>query len=132
VLFFTGVIGGHRGAAAGTESQARANQSTQTSALKSTVDLEPFVVNLADPETARYLKVKMVIELNNETMKAQVDKLKPKIQDTIILLLTSKTFEQIRDGKGKQKLKQELTLRLNEILGAGAVSDVLFTEFIVS
>ncbi len=132
VLFLTGIIGGGKKAAHGPENPAHAAKPAEPEAPKATVDLDPFVVNLADVEQARYLKVKMVIELTSENLKPQMEKLKPKIQDTIILLLTSKTYDQIRDGKGKLKLKQELTLRLNEILGTNAVGDVLFTEFIVS
>lgn len=94
--------------------------------------LEPFMVNLADMDQSRFLKVTIVIELTDEKLVEQVKLLKNNIRDAIINLLSSKSYIQIRSSKGKLRLKQELTKRLNEIFQANAVNDILFTDFIVS
>jgi len=133
VLFFTGVIGGgDEEVDVNSADPAQAAQPVQPTRVLPTVALEPFVVNLADTETTRFLKITVVIELTNENLVDQIEQLKDKIRDSIITLLSSRTFNQIRDSKGKLKLKQEMTLRLNEILGTNAVNDVLFTDFIIS
>ncbi|MDP8221960.1 MAG: flagellar basal body-associated FliL family protein [Candidatus Lernaella stagnicola] len=97
-----------------------------------TVPLESFVVNLSDAEQSRFLKVTIVIELTREDLAEEVEKRTQKIKDAVITLLSSKSVAQVRDSKGKLKLKQEITLRLNEILGGNSVSEILFTEFIIS
>lgn len=131
VLFLTGVIGGGGGTEDGSD-PAQAVKPLSPDQVKPTVSLETFVVNLADAEVTRFLKISLVIELADGSLSDQVEARKSKIRDAIITLLSSQTFAQIRDSKGKLKLKQDLTLRLNEVLGTNAVSDVLFTEFIIS
>jgi flagellar FliL protein len=95
------------------------------------VQLKPFIVNLADVEQDRYLKVTVELELRDEEVKISCDKQIARIQDILISLFSSKQFEQVRDIKGKIKLRQEIVIRINEVLGDKAVNHVYFTEFIV-
>lgn len=134
ILFATGIIGG------GGDEEIDPNAADPNQAIKPAkpvkampaVALEPFVVNLADTDQTRFLKVTIVIELTDEKLVEQVELVKNNIRDAIINLLSSKTYIQIRNSKGKLRLKQELTQRLNEIFQTNAVNDVLFTDFIVS
>lgn len=95
--------------------------------------LDAFVVNLMDRETVakRYLKVTMALEVGDEEAKAKVEKHKTQLRDTIILLLTAQGFKDIGSIEGKLGLKQEVLSRTNQILGAGTVNRVYFTEFVV-
>ena len=132
-LFAFGIIGG--GGQTDEMAPPDAEQpvkSADPTVVLPTVALESFVVNLADVEQTRFLKVTIVIELTQEDVAEEVEKRKQKIKDAVITLLSSKSVAQVRDSKGKLKLKQEITLRLNEILGTNSVSEVLFTQFIIS
>jgi flagellar FliL protein len=133
-LWFFGVLGGGKAKPAehGSTDPGEAAKPVDPAVVLPTVALEPFVVNTADVDQNRFLKVTVVVELSKADMVPQLEKRKDKVKDAIITLISSKTVVQVRDSKGKLKLKQEITLRLNEILGTNAVSDILFTEFIIS
>lgn len=94
-------------------------------------EMDSFVVNLADKDTSRYLKTTLHLELGNPELGHQMEGRTPQIRDAIISLLSSKSFDDVADVKGKVKLRKEIILRLNDILGDGAVTQVFFTDFIV-
>ena len=56
---------------------------------------------------------------------------KPQLKDTVLLLLSSHSFEEIRSVEGKIELKQALLSRINQVLGGGVVHRIYFTEFVV-
>jgi flagellar FliL protein len=95
--------------------------------------LDFFVVNLLDKTNIakRYLKVTLALEVGDEEAKAKVEKHKTQLRDSIILLLTSQAFQDISSVEGKLGLKQEVMNRANLVLGAGMVSRIYFTEFVV-
>jgi len=57
--------------------------------------------------------------------------LKPKLRDNILDLLTAKTFAELMDTGGKQKLRDEVAMRLNAFLTKGKIVRVYFTEFVI-
>ncbi len=95
------------------------------------VPLEPFVVNLADPMGRRYLKMTLDVEVLDEAASADLATAMPKVKDSLLLLLSSKSFEDIGSMDRKLELKNEIVDRLNLVLGKGRVRNVYFTEFVV-
>ena len=95
------------------------------------VPLEPFIVNLSDSQGKRFLKVAITLELNTPEVHAEVNENIQKITDSILILLSSKTFEDIYSVQGKFKLKDEITTRVNRFLVLGHVKDAYFTEFVI-
>lgn len=95
--------------------------------------MEPFIVNLLDNDSERYLKVAMQLELNEQKTADELRRLNPMLRDTILDLLTSKTYREMLDPLGKQRLRDEIATRMNMILeqGKGRVSKVYFTEFVI-
>ena len=93
--------------------------------------LKPFVVNLADKNSRRYLKVTMKLELSNEELLEEVDKRRAQIRDTILTLLSSKTVKEIGDFDGKFLLRQDIIKRVNFNLVTGQVTKVYWEEFVV-
>lgn len=95
--------------------------------------MDPFIVNLIDNEGERYLKVVMQLELSDQLMLEDVKKINPKIRDAILELLAAKTYKEMIDPLGKQKLRDEITMRLNLIINSpkGKVVKVYFTEFVI-
>ncbi len=95
------------------------------------VSLDPFIVNLADKDARRYLKVKMALEVSNKDVADEVKKRMPEIRDVITLILSSKTYADLSTIDGKLALKTAIINRLNAILVTGKVTNVYFTEFVV-
>ena len=93
--------------------------------------LDVFIVNLAGTAGERYLKVTMELELKDSSLTSELEKRKPQVRDTILLLLSSKTFEDVATFKGKTKIRNQITARLNGILMPGSIKKVYFTEFVV-
>lgn len=94
--------------------------------------LEPFVVNLADARGKRYLKIKIALELEESpTVKAKAEELVPKMQDMVIMVLTSLSFEDVMAPEGKIRIKEELLERFNQILRPDRVKNIYFTDFVI-
>lgn len=95
-----------------------------------TMPLDPFLVNLADKESRRYLKLKVELEVDREATAKELEKFTPNIRDALILLLSSKTYLDISSFEGKQQLKDEIKQRVAALPGGKKVSNVFFTEFV--
>lgn len=93
--------------------------------------MEAFIVNIADGNGERYLKLVIQLEVSDQTIIPELEQLKPKLRDTILDLLTAKTHKDIMDLSGKQRLREDIAGRVNNILSKGKVTKVYFTDFVV-
>ena len=93
--------------------------------------MDPFVVNLAGSSGKRFLKVTVTMELSSPEVNPEFEENLQKITDSILVLLSSKSFEDVYSVQGKFKLKDEIVTRVNRFLVVGHVKDAYFTEFIV-
>jgi flagellar FliL protein len=95
--------------------------------------LEPFVVNIRDNTDIRYLKLKVEFEVvaEGKEVKAELDPYLPKLRDSILMLLTSKSLQDVQDLPGKSRLRQEIMSSASRILPRGKVNQVFFTDFVV-
>lgn len=93
------------------------------------VALPPFVVNLADPSARRYLKIVLNVEMtsNPELLEAN----QAKIRDALLMLLSTKTSQDLSTLEGKILLRKEIVDRLNQALGQSKVARVYFTDFVI-
>ena len=104
---------------------------TQPAENLQTAVLDPFLVNLADPLGKRYIKVTFEVEIIDPKVAEELVKQKPKIRDSIITLLSSKTYADLAPPESKLELKNEIVSRLNQILGGPKVKRVFFTEMVI-
>ena len=93
--------------------------------------LNTFVVNLAGSGGKRFLRVKMSLELKNQTTAERLKKQLPRIQDKILTILSTKKFQDISTVKGKSDLRAEIAATIDTIFSKGAVTNVYFTEFVI-
>ncbi|MEN6373995.1 MAG: flagellar basal body-associated protein FliL [Smithella sp.] len=93
--------------------------------------MEPFIVNLIDNEGERYLKVVLQLELSDQSSVEELNLIKPKVRDSILDLLSSKTYKEMMDPIGKQRLRDEVAMRTNAYLTKGKILKVYFTEFVI-
>lgn len=92
--------------------------------------LEPFLINLSDQETRRYLKVKVELEVDQEKSMKELEKSIPRMRDALILLLGSKAYGELSTADGKRRLKEEILQRLAQVPGGKKIKNVFFTEFV--
>src|SRR5574343_937775 len=96
--------------------------------------VEPFVVNLSGGPTAPMLQLEMQAELYDEAAKTNFKAYMPKIRSAVILLLSSKSEEEVASAEGKVKLRAQIKRIMNESMDAAEeepVESVLFTSFII-
>jgi flagellar FliL protein len=101
----------------------------------SVVELEPFVVNLADQEDDRYLRVTVRVVVDGKAVPAEEESgmslERARLRDRILTLLTGKSAEEITTFEGKEALRLEIGAEITPLLPENRVLDVLFTEFLV-
>ena len=93
--------------------------------------MDTFIVNLVDPHGKKYLKLRLELELSVEELRMEVDRRMPQFKDTILTLLSSKTYEDVSSLEGKLQLRAEMMSMLNQYLKSGSITSIYFTEFIV-
>ena len=112
------------------------DKSAETEAAKAEAEeldiypLNTFVVNLVGSGGRRYLKVKITLEIP-ALEKGNIDKNLHKIRDSLLILLSNKTLENVMGAEGKYALREEVKVRLDRLLGKGLVRDIYFVEFVV-
>lgn len=95
------------------------------------IEFMPVVVNLNEPEGARYLKIQLYVQLANSRRSDDVEKAKPIMRDAFIRELSDLNFRQTMGNKAKLSIKRRLLKRFNETMGADVAVDIHITQFIV-
>lgn len=96
------------------------------------VPMETFLVNLAGARGNKLVKINMELEVDGPKVEEELDKRKPQIRDIIIILLSSKTYDQMTTRQGKEALRDEVKDTVNSFLVRGKIKKVFFTDFIVN
>ena len=97
--------------------------------------MEEFVVNLADQDESRYIKVNLVLEVESKGKaggghgESSENPEEAKARDAIISCLSKKEYDELIPEKGKEKLKEDLKTSLNEVLKESKVAEIYFTSF---
>jgi len=112
----------------GNESSAAASEGTR---VKSTLHLETFVLNLADPDERSYLRVGVDLGLNREPKRGEELAPVAEVRDTILGVLAEAKVDALMTVEGKTKLKQDLLHALQQRVPQLGVEEVYFTEFLI-
>jgi len=102
--------------------------------VKAVLRLESFLVNLADPEQNRFLRLGIELGLEKELPKAEGEGNSlpmARVRDTVLGVLTTWQSSALLAPDGKAKLKEELLRALRERVPELAVSEIYFTDFLV-
>jgi len=95
------------------------------------MDLDPFLLNLADRDELRFLKVSIKLELDRPEETTDFQLKVPAIRDALLVLLSSKESQLLRTVNGKRRIREEIMARVNTVMNKGKVSNVYFTDFII-
>jgi flagellar FliL protein len=122
--------------------EAKAGEATESEEQKITdmlgksavLPLEPFVVNLADADAARYLRIRITLLVDDKTKAkelAENQALQLKVRDVILQSLTVKTSRDLINEAGKNKLRHEIQEKISVYFQEPKLVDVMFTEFVI-
>ncbi len=98
------------------------------------VDMEPFVVNLADENGKRFLRVNMKLLTWDEEQAAEMKEdavINARVRSAILELLSLQYAAPLVTPEGKEELKKAIAERVAETSEELKVTDVLFVEFVV-
>lgn len=126
------VLGQKQGTAHAAEREPAAEEVRSVGPI---LPFEPLVVNLrgtaADPDSARYLKITVQLEVKNDEAKVEVEKSLVPIRSRLLVLFTGLTLEDATRPGAVEQLQERAKQIVNELLGADQVEHVYFTEFVV-
>lgn len=77
-----------------------------------------LVVNYGGAGKAKYIKAEMSLRVEDMHAASEVSHHMPAIRDALIMLISSMTDEQMSTGEGKELMRQEALIRVNETLEA--------------
>lgn len=125
---------GHKGE----EGKAAEHKAKEPAGPPVFVVMDPFVVNLAEPDNTRYLQVGITYEVKDAAAAEEMKQLTPIIRSRILMVLSSKNVADLSHIEGKQKLMDELvdlarvTLKEREDKDASkGIRDVHFSSFVI-
>lgn len=99
--------------------------------VKKIIELQPFVVNLADREDSRYLRMSVSIGVG-ETKEEKPDPiLLTRVRNAMLAVLTTKTADEILTPQGKSILRKELLKAARAAIEEPHIEALYITDFIV-
>jgi flagellar FliL protein len=114
--------------------KAAAAEKVKKETVQGALNLEPFLVNLADKDAVRFVKVSFRLGISEKGAEEEIGKDKVFLaaaRDSILTLLTAKTSEEILTLEGKEHLRQEVQSRLNPLMPKGKILEVYIVDFVV-
>ena len=97
------------------------------------LDVPEVLVNLVNMpgERVQYLKVKVVLEVKDQPLMAQIAPTMPRVTDLFQTYLRELRPADLNGSVGLFRLKEELTRRVNAAISPSQVNAVLFKEIII-
>jgi len=123
------MFGGHAKPEAAAAAAAAAKETKPVVFL----DMPDVLVNLSSggSDRTQYLKVKVTLELPDQTMSAQIQPVMPRLMDAFQTYLRELRPTDLDGSAGLYRLKEELTRRVNAAIAPGHINAVLFKEIVI-
>ena len=112
------------------ENKTQKEEETKPEEVGKVIPLETFIVNLAGSKGRKVLKVNMELEVKGQEIIQEIDNRKAQIRDFIIIILSSKSYDEVSTKEGKDALRNEIKDNVNSFLSKGKIMNVYFTELI--
>jgi flagellar FliL protein len=112
------------------------------------IDMSTKIINLVDPGGRKYIRLTLVVEFAPDNpeynqlpaeekaaylteMETKLKARMPIMDDTVITLLSTKTYEDLYTAEGKEKLRLEMLETMSKKLPDLHILSIYFTEFVV-
>ncbi|MBY0554645.1 flagellar basal body-associated FliL family protein [bacterium] len=112
------------------EHQTQVEEQAKPEEVGKVIPLETFIVNLAGSKGRKVLKVNMELEVKGQEVIQEIENRKAQIRDFIIIILSSKSYDEVSAKEGKDALRNEIKDNINSFLSKGKIINVYFTELI--
>ena len=99
--------------------------------VKQVIELPPFIVNLADTEQARYLRMSVSLGVAGEGGEKPDQLFITRVRNAMLAVLSEKNSEQILTVEGKTKLRKELLQAAKAASEEPEVMAIYITDFII-
>ena len=105
------------------------------SEVKHVIELQPFIVNLADEDEARYLRLTVSLGVSGGEGGKEEEKPDPlfttRVRNSLLAMLTTKHSKDVLTSDGKAKLRKELLKAAQAASEEPEVHAIYITDFIV-
>jgi flagellar FliL protein len=123
---------GHAAPASAADAAAGEHGEGQPVPAVAFVDMPDLIVNLrSESPRLRYLKLRLSLEVADAPAAEAVKQLMPRVMDSFQLYLRALTLDEVQGAAGMQRLKEELTARVNLAVEPTPVTAVLLKEMLV-
>ena len=95
------------------------------------VELQPFIVNLADREEPKYLRMTVSLGIGEGSEEKPDPLFTTKVRNAILAIVTTKTADQILTVEGKTELRKEMLSAARSVVDKPEVYAIYITDFIV-
>lgn len=95
------------------------------------VPIPELVLNLADEDELRYLRVGAAVILEEGAVAADFEPNAPIVSDIMVDLLSSKTIADLRAPGAKEEAKEELSALAREAFDDAVIARIIFTSFVM-
>ena len=112
------------------EAKTQGEEEKSTDFIGKLIPMETFLVNLAQSRGRKLAKINMEFEVSSDEVQQEIEKLKPRIRDMVIMIVSDKSLVQVSSKEGKDALREEIRNQVNLFLTKGQIKNVYFTEFI--
>jgi flagellar protein FliL len=102
--------------------------------VKHIIELQPFIINLADVEQARYLRLSVTLGVGGSDKNASE---KPdqlfitRVRNALLAVLGNKKSDEVLSVEGKTKLRRELLKAAQAVSDEPEIHAIYITDFIV-
>ncbi len=101
------------------------------SEVKQVVELQPFIINLADSEEARYLRLSVSLGIGGGGDEKPSPLFMTRVKNAMLAVLSVKKSEDVLSVEGKTKLRKELLQAAQAASEEPKVEAIYITDFIV-
>lgn len=102
------------------------------SEVKKVIELQPFIVNLADNENTRYLRMTVSLGVGESKGEEKPDQLLvTRVRNAMLALLTTKKSEEVLSPEGKNQLRKDLLRAARAAVEEPKIEAIYITDFIV-
>ena len=95
----------------------------------------PFVVNFTHLDTLRYLQISLEVMYYDQELLDRVNAKMPAIRNELILLLSNQNYERLSTLPGKQEIREEMMVAINDIIHVdeetGGSGEIYITNFLM-